>query len=568
MANTITPVLAINMCEPPGNFGPFAFGGSLFFVGYTVVSNTVNLHLYKSTDGITWIEQDAANNAQAAVTAYTCVQLGSILWLIYTGLDGQFNLASFDLTNPMWMGGYAETVTNSAQIVRSNLVAVAYGVGFLVACPGDIVSVNNVNHVVPAFSVYDVTGNTWAPWQDLDYDNSLPISDWALLPTGIAVDPSGRVIIVSQQITILDLQTPVVITYEADDTFTVPDDCDSIDVVCVGGGGAAGQISVSAQGGGGSGGTASATFAVVAGTPYSIVVGQGGTVPGGHFAPGTAGGASTFGSGGTTVTAQGGDPNGGGDGATGGGGGAGGNNGLNGGATDGGNGGASPDGTAGGIGGASTGKGTSGLNGSGAGGCGNDFDSSMSPIDWTGGNGYVTVTYTPIRDNAVLGKLRVQCVAADGTLLAAQTLAPEFPIQLVSSTGLTRACDLSCSASGAIRLAVSGLTGDGYDSIELWTATPADVPTFAFSNTIATGNGGSNSDPVIKFILNGADWFLGYWSAPAPPNANLIVLMNGTAFASSPAAIAGGGIQGVFTTKLQMLLGTPTQSTASFEGTG
>lgn len=82
--------------------------------------------------------------------------------------------------------------------------------------------------------------------------------------------------------------------FEADGTFVVPNQVDTITLLLIGGGGAGAG---SHWGGGGGGILAGGTFGVVAGTSYGVTVGQGGAAAScaGNACVGTHGSASSFG---------------------------------------------------------------------------------------------------------------------------------------------------------------------------------------------------------------------------------------------------------------------------------
>jgi hypothetical protein len=100
-------------------------------------------------------------------------------------------------------------------------------------------------------------------------------------------------------------------------SWTAPSGVTKIKVTCVGGGGGGGGAYNSTAGGaGGGGGTSIKIFTVTGGSSYTYAVGAGGAggdyydsgrFPPGTSSPGTAGGASTFTVGGTTITGNGGN---------------------------------------------------------------------------------------------------------------------------------------------------------------------------------------------------------------------------------------------------------------------
>lgn len=602
--------------DMPGRYGPFANGSNCYSVVVKRISNTAFLQAMKSTDkGVTWVAQDTANNPsvgtnQGGTVLYSCGQLGTVIYALAEGASGSdftTSLFSFDTSTDTWATLTGVQLDNGISFRYCNgfFNLVARATDLIFVAPVSAVNLNGIQHFIPAFAVYDIAGDSWSSFTDLDYsDYAGAPTDWNLLPVGAVLDSDGRVVIATEQITYLDNSGQQTFNPPPGDS-ELPLDCDLIDSVFVfgaGGGFSGDALSDLGTGGGGGGALAQSNdLTVTPGETISTTIGAGGAV-------GTDGGVSSFVCSAGTTQADGGkgspsnltggaggdasisigdikvDGGTGGSVVVGGGSGAGGGGAAGANGVDGSEGGTLEPGGAGGAGGAGGGDGGFGASydgtgtptgdvgqpgvnpGGGCGGASNGYDfGGLLPF---GADGGVTVLYTPTRGSND-GRLFFQAILADNSLGALTNVADgDFPIQSPLSLGIPFPIDLK-AGNGFIGVVLSGVNTTNFnENILVGTSPNGDSPAFDFvSLDVAQGGSQSNPSPALAIDVNTGDLYTVFLSCPAPPAAKFMVSVNNgpvTQFGAGNNSAGARIVADFLAAQLQMQFGVPTQASTRY----
>lgn len=598
--------VALTACEAPGVYGPFYNGTDAYCVLVDPTGGNRNLVVLKSPDGASWSIQDTGNGPAAyngtQTTAYTCAQLGTLIYVAYreAASSNTVGLKAFDMSTNTWGADLADRVVNFRTQVGNGFLNLIARTGELVlVTPNNTVTLGTVAHVYPAFTVYDIAGDSWGAFIPLDYEDYVNptgfFTNWNLIPTGIAYI-GGRVFVVSQQVTYEHPTTTQKGFTPASGNIVIPADCSEIfDVVLLGGGGGSGGGGAPAGGGGGA--ALAASNVPIAVTPGDVIpntIGLGGNVgaDGGDssFISLSAEGGKTPAS--TTVGGLGGQASGssgdivfsGGNGGsaldTGGAGGGGsgkltedGDPGSDSTTPDGGAGGQGFGGLNGGSGGANGEDGLPGNTSCGGGGTGAGVG---SPANGVGGSGLLQFSYQGNR-TTFDGRLYIQAINDDNTLDALTNIAEgDFPIRVIDTTAAAffNALSVDLKAFGTkLGIAFTGANATtGFQMVSVGFATAGDTPAFAlqlFNVAVyrctpaiafdpATGDMGiltteTTTPPVaaFKYRLLSAAGVLG-----APATIGTSLLLAGTR------AVAAWNVT---LNQFSFLFGTPTKSTAQLQ---
>lgn len=578
--------------EAPGRSGPFARGADRYLINvfFDEDAELYFLAAFKSSDGgQTWTEQDAGARPQIGARVYGSCQStldNSILTAYPDPFGSGYIVSTFSPAADSWSGLSADTTPPLFLDIEglALLYRPADNTAVLIL-PGDELFTDSVNHILTSFAVYDLAGDSWSAWTNLDYQDYVnpvgTVTEWNQLPAGACVDSDGNIRVILAQIARLGPTPPVLteIGFGVDDTFTVPDDCTSLNAECIGGGGGGGAVGPGGGGGGG-GYDAVSGVAVLPGDAISITVGQGGaqgidgtasiclgaSAGGGQGggqstqdAPGTGGsGSATGGAGGTAVTAGGGGGScanaqgNGGDGGDGDnppfGGGAGGN------ATG------DPNGF-GGSGGNTAVPPTDGSDGQQPGGGGGGEGLATTPGTGNGAAGQVVLSYFGGR-GAQNGRLWQQAILPDNSLGTLDLLPFEIPAATAFAAPIPPSLDCRGGA-GYVALAITGVDGVTNESIAIGSGPNADPITFSFA-LIDAGNSGSGQDASPALALHGADIYCVFKSAPSPGAMTFNYSLNaGAAVELGAFTDPGCRILAEYFTQLEIAFGTATDASGT-----
>lgn len=537
--NTVDAVYSSQ--EAPMQYGPFIYGGFRWelLTKYSDIDGP-SVIVKKSTDGVSWSEVDTIASPFLGVPIsgfpiYTACQSlvdTNLLYVFYTDsteftINGNISVRTFDMDSGSWSDIIASTSRSGVTgIVRYGMCC-AYNPNdnniVLVADAG-IVTLNDLDHPIPVFTVFSTGGSTFTDWVPLSYTDFDSITDWALRVCGVVCDSSGATTVFMQQVTLKgpgNISTQLF--FETADFYITLDTDEFVSVEVWGSGGGAGEgfiLQGSAQAGGGGGGYSVSTSAGgTPGTTETATIGIGGD-------PGSDGEGSSF----LGVTADGGKApvspgiipgegqGGGGDGgspSTGGGGGGGGSAGPDGAGGNGFDGNTEftdPTGGAGGAGGGPNSGDGGGGGGGGPGAPSQDGDAGNQPGGGgggqggsafesprgKGGDGLVIAAWTVVRSlNAC--KLWQQSLSV--TTYAAGSVVEitegTFPQRLPGSYVLMP-FDCSISVGDVIAIAFSGCAySSGFDSIAVGQGA-SPVPSFTFQTfSSANGSSGINPSPAL-----------------------------------------------------------------------